>query len=341
MPVKRSKLRHHDTSLPFCSRGCLAHAGMLHAHPYSRRGLTWLPRTRGDAPAMILRDCDTCEVASHTRGCSLGPEVDQSSDSGCLAHAGMLLSSRMDVLRRRRLPRTRGDAPPSGSTDYTIDGVASHTRGCSVGQQLLQGARQGCLAHAGMLLGTDDRGWRYYRLPRTRGDAPPTCRSPGAPQRVASHTRGCSCPASAAQRRRGGCLAHAGMLPARRPVKSSPLRLPRTRGDAPWQQTIIPSLLRVASHTRGCSLRVVRVAIQERGCLAHAGMLLWNAVGGCASERLPRTRGDAPPAHAEVYSIVQVASHTRGCSLNLKITATSTTGCLAHAGMLRSCGLPS
>ena len=239
----------------------------------------------------------------------------KSGDPGCPAHAGMLLERQPAGRGQRRLPRTRGDAPPTRCFPSPRVVVAPHTRGCSSDDLVSLLESQGCPAHAGMLpplaYGVRPQVW----LPRTRGDAPRLLDLRFERVMVAPHTRGCSHPTALREGCIRGCPAHAGMLPTHPGAAGCASRLPRTRGDAPHCPRLSHSGCQVAPHTRGCSYNRRAVAASNVGCPAHAGMLLGEAIHTMTKKGLPRTRGDAPRTSSAVTVAVSVAPHTRGCSL--------------------------
>ena len=245
-------------TLPLCSRGCPAHAGMLQSHVWSggpRGREPGLPRTRGDAPPSRGKPRIADPVAPHTRGCSPEHHRGGGAVPGCPAHAGMLLSYTILSFAGLRLPRTRGDAPQWISDAGSLRRVAPHTRGCSPEAPGPRDDAEGCPAHAGMLPATHEARVRRSWLPRTRGDAPVGQLARVEGHLVAPHTRGCSLHLLKQGRTWEGCPAHAGMLPACCTASRRDFRLPRTRGDAPQSKTSAAVMLRVAPHTRGCSLR--------------------------------------------------------------------------------------
>ena len=173
-------------------------------------------------------------------------------------------------------------------------------------------------------------------LPRTRGDAPPENDITILDESVAPHTRGCSAPVPLLRERRGGCPAHAGMLP---PAPRSPpprCRLPRTRGDAPPQGLPVAFRLRVAPHTRGCSRHAGAGGQRNPGCPTHVGMLHTSTASGTRSLSFPRDRGDAPIEQGDRTAVQSLAPHMRGCSARTQHVQSQDKVCPAHAGMLPS-----
>nr|ABY83541.1 hypothetical protein pSHK1.72 [Streptomyces sp. HK1] len=168
-----------------------ARAGMLRWSAVRGRGCCRRPRTRGDAPAVVVASPRSDPSAPRSRGCSeagvpaAGPGV---VGPAC---AGMLRDHHGQAVRLYRRPRTRGDAPTASGQWQHRYVSAPHARGCSELMDALQGLLAVGPAPAGMLPSRRRATRRPRRRPRTRGDAP----GPGCfwGYRVsAPHPRGCS-----------------------------------------------------------------------------------------------------------------------------------------------------
>ena len=193
--------------------------------------------------------------------------------------------------------------------------------------------RLGFPAHAGM----DPRAWtrcaRSSRLPRTRGDGP--VRLTGCPVRfqASPHTRGWTLDARQHARRRPGFPAHAGMDPARNRPGPAPVRLPRTRGDGPESYPTLPASEMASPHTRGWTTPDRRHRRRTWGFPAHAGMDRGRRTCRAVPRRLPRTRGDGPPATRPTSSTGPASPHTRGWTQHGLLQPAQDGGFPAHAGM--------
>jgi len=335
MPVRRPKIRHHDTSLPFCSRGCPADAGM---HP----GIAWcldrmegLPRRRGDAPFLHVGEPVLFGVAPQTRGCTPRPPVIGRQSGGCPADAGMHPPSRRRPPTLLGLPRRRGDAPRAITDRASVHVVAPQTRGCTPGGAQRRAGGRGCPADAGMHLMAVQEADAIAGLPRRRGDAPAIARLQKASVQVAPQTRGCTSPNPKTTVDTEGCPADAGMHPSGRRPPCHHARLPRRRGDAPVEDIALSGATWVAPQTRGCTFRAPASVVRRGGCPADAGMHPHSARSPVTSPGLPRRRGDAPICAYLIHRRPTVAPQTRGCTSGRRVGREGLIGCPADAGMHR------
>ena len=161
--------------------GSPARAGMA---PRSR-GLAGqhagLPRPRGDGPhRLVIRD--TRRLAPPpARGWPRDKALDASGERGSPARAGMAPSASRISTCGIRLPRPRGDGPVELTADGFMLEAPPPARGWPQGLRVLLGNANGSPARAGMAPRARNGGDGQTRLPRPRGDGPPTCNQTPTP----------------------------------------------------------------------------------------------------------------------------------------------------------------
>ena len=112
-------------------------------------------------------------------------------------------------------------------------------------------------------------------------------------------------------------------------------RLPRLRGDGPFERYGTTWLEEAAPPTRGWTpLPHIRCEARQ-GCPAYAGMDLLLSSTCPAGKRLPRLRGDGPVAAQASDWAYSAAPPTRGWTLMVGVAIASAMGCPAYAGMDR------
>ncbi len=131
-------------------RGCPACAGIDPAIRRSATRWAWLPRMRGDRPALCGHGARRIAAAPHARGSTRSPWTRRSRHDGCPACAGIDPIRATCCRRGRRLPRMRGDRP--SIRGYTALGTpaAPHARGSTLGRAPIPAVRPGCPACAGI-----------------------------------------------------------------------------------------------------------------------------------------------------------------------------------------------
>ena len=233
-------------------------------------------------------------ASPHTRGWTRRHAADDHVGPGFPAHAGMDPGRSAACYRRPRLPRTRGDGPPSMSVVPMLTEASPHTRGWTRHGRRHLPQRRGFPAHAGMdPIRTPRREWSQG-LPRTRGDGPDVDHSRPESDAASPHTRGWTRQGQAERRVSTGFPAHAGMDPRSRRRSWRTTRLPRTRGDGPGGNSPRREAVQASPHTRGWTPVPCLLERSKGGFPAHAGMdPAWRARHWSGS-RLPRTRGDGP-----------------------------------------------
>ena len=114
---------------------------------------------------------------------------------------------------------------------------------------------------------------------------------------------------------------------------STPVRLPRTRGDGPGE--IVKALrdVKASPHTRGWTRVDGECRPARRGFPAHAGMDPTSTSRSGSRRRLPRTRGDGPRATSTCTRTPPASPHTRGWTPHRSPRRLSSRGFPAHAGM--------
>ena len=138
-----------------------------------------------------------------------------------------------------------------------------------------------------------DDGARWPWLPRTRGDGPGPERDHDGPASASPHTRGWTHSAS----------------------------------DAVY------CAIAASPHTRGWTAGVAAFLFGDAGFPAHAGMDPRTSRRWTKPRRLPRTRGDGPPAVTRTPCPWRASPHTRGWTLVVHATGGASVGFPAHAGM--------
>ena len=211
--------------------------------------------------------------------------------------------------------------------------ASPHTRGWTHSSDAADHDVEGFPAHAGMDPSHSPRRRRTSRLPRTRGDGPGARTRLRLPVGASPHTRGWTPIGLAVVEGRRGFPAHAGMDPAPASCGRPQRGLPRTRGDGPGsiQWTVLSG--EASPHTRGWTQPVEESLRRREGFPAHAGMDPKPDPHPLVLRRLPRTRGDGPPA-CVVGGIARRASpHTRGWTCGRARVQAPQRGFPAHAGM--------
>ena len=215
--------------------GCPARAGMDPSWPHSLARLMWLPRSRGDGPKPSAKRGANDAAAPLARGWTL-PRLRPVADlRGCPARAGMDPWPPCCVGTPRRLPRSRGDGP--GASSYAEGGgmAAPLARGWTQRRRVFVVASAGCPARAGMDPQTQIQSIRTCWLPRSRGDGPATGIGALAAIKAAPLARGWTRGLCRRSSQQEGCPARAGMDPRLRYSPGCCYRLPRSRGDGPYQ----------------------------------------------------------------------------------------------------------
>ena len=231
--------------------GSPAHAGIDPLASERLTALGWLPRTRGDRPAKGRESLLSDLAPPHTRGSTLVDGDATDGDPGSPAHAGIDPEECERLRAQVGLPRTRGDRPLDAGAAGGMLAAPPHTRGSTRSPRRALRCATGSPAHAGI----DPKKFieRNFasRLPRTRGDRPPTpvLSSSGSP--APPHTRGSTSAGARRSSRARGSPAHAGIDPTRPLRARTTPGLPRTRGDRPACGLGVARRGVAPPHTRG------------------------------------------------------------------------------------------
>ena len=314
--------------------GFPAHAGMDPAQGASeRRGRAASPHTRGWTRSAVSR---------------LPP------GGGFPAHAGMDPRARGGRAVRPRLPRTRGDGPPTEVDCARCKQASPHTRGWTRTPAGHPGRHPGFPAHAGMDPSPAASGPARSRLPRTRGDGPLALTLRLLPYGASPHTRGWTLVQAGADLGAPGFPAHAGMDPDLTSAVTMTVGLPRTRGDGPAPPSVVRGGHVASPHTRGWTRggaggdgvvggfpahagmdphRGATERASREGFPAHAGMDRHATRPSRSRRRLPRTRGDGPVPHVTAAAVEEASPHTRGWTVDRVAGFVRQVGFPAHAGM--------
>ena len=292
-----------------------------------------LPRTRGDGPATPAHRLRLVGASPHTRGWTLRDHGDADPERGFPAHAGMDLTHTYALLHVSRLPRTRGDGPSARTRAADRTPASPHTRGWTRRHRERGHRHPGFPAHAGMDPPHSIQGYRFDRLPRTRGDGPYylwvcTCEHEASP-----HTRGWTPFRPAAAHLSSGFPAHAGMDPTLHETAAGAARLPRTRGDGPVLSGVKTHERKASPHTRGWTRDEEHPDGRAPGFPAHAGMDRTGSGCRFSCGRLPRTRGDGPSKGNCQSGSPPASPHTRGWTRPVHAVPVAQPGFPAHAGM--------
>ena len=169
-PTRGWTVRRRDTR--WARAGSPAHAGMDPLDDGPVGSGPGLPRPRGDGP--LGRDVvKAYSVAPPpTRGWTRGVLEYAAESPGSPAHRGMAPDTQTHGGDMFGLPRPRGDGPPQYRSRSWEDLAPPPTRGWTLRDEQLDGARQGSPAHAGMDPSRWSR-WRDARLSaRSRSECP-------------------------------------------------------------------------------------------------------------------------------------------------------------------------
>ena len=298
-----------------------------------------LPRPRGDGPACASSSVRALRAPPPTRGWTPHLSPPPRYRGGSPAHAGMDPKLNSSARRARRLPRPRGDGPPSRASSVASTEAPPPTRGWTRDVELRPEPPRGSPAHAGM--DPDRRGSRRIRhwLPRPRGDGPSVLFLTRGAYVAPPPTRGWT-PAFARRRSQSaGSPAHAGMDPDGPPAGRCHPRLPRPRGDGPSSRDPTRFSVTAPPPTRGWTRPGGRSARRGSGSPAHAGMDPPSRGSAPSARRLPRPRGDGPGWSTGRTMPSQAPPPTRGWTRMVHRQDDAVPGSPAHAGMdpLSSC----
>ena len=333
-PHTRGSSRAHRVALA-CLAVVPAHAGVFPPRWRSAPPGCCRPRTRGGLPCGPMRPVAGTGSSPHTRGSSCHSRRCWCSDLVVPAHAGVFPTSWPTPPRAASRPRTRGGLPASFPPHVRCSTSSPHTRGSSVGRDVIVGVRDVVPAHAGVFPRRSGPGLLCPRRPRTRGGLPSLLVSSGAGLASSPHTRGSSSSSTVQHPARAVVPAHAGVFPRSWPVTRRPWRRPRTRGGLPVAVEVLVDGTPSSPHTRGSSRRGAGRVPAHPVVPAHAGV--FPRVLTRASQRLgrPRTRGGLPRGGGHGAHRSESSPHTRGSSGGMRGGRGWWGVVPAHAGVFR------
>ena len=232
-----------------------------------------------------------------------------------------------------RLPRARGDGPATSPARPASDSASPRPRGWTVDQPLLLIPTHGFPAPAGM----DPRARVIVQggggLPRARGDGPHTPSGSVSMPVASPRPRGWTL-ADTSDRR--GCIgfpAPAGMDHAGCRRSDRRVRLPRARGDGPWEATGCYQNTAASPRPRGWTALPLRPASHVAGFPAPAGMDPWRRERSAGEIGLPRARGDGPFVSPTPNAADMASPRPRGWTAHRHRAAELLDGFPAPAGM--------
>ena len=215
---------------------------------------------------------------------------------GSPACAGMAPVAAGDDGRITGLPRLRGDGPDPRAPVSGVRAAPPPARGWPRLFGAVKWAWRGSPACAGMAPLQAGARHRPQRLPRLRGDGPPTGRGATHTAAAPPPARGWPRPTHDGVFRNSGSPACAGMAPARHPRRHGPRRLPRLRGDGPVFLGIGEGGGMAPPPARGWPPLHHFLPHRGGGSPACAGMAPAGFPPMPNARRLPRLRGDGPSA---------------------------------------------
>ena len=177
--------------------------------------LARLPRTRGDGPSRRCPRKKGIPAPPHSRGWTLSGAHRRSDVEGSPALAGMDLHASAISARSVRLPRTRGDGPPTMMIAAMSPPAPPHSRGWTRLLRDRHSRQDGSPALAGMDPRAVNTDKNDFRLPRTRGDGPVLAGTQRLRRAAPPHSRGWTAPLRQSPEGGSGSPALAGMDPSR------------------------------------------------------------------------------------------------------------------------------
>ncbi len=177
-------------------------------------------------------------------------------------------------------------------------------------------------------------GWRAMeRLPRMRGDRPARTSDSACAGVATPHARGSTFQGPATGFLQYGYPACAGIDPCGRRSRRRSIRLPRMRGDRPFEGDWTQAANAATPHARGSTCRGASGIRRAPGYPACAGIDHSPTRTARRRSWLPRMRGDRP-RHAVTYLASHWATpHARGSTLGVRRVAGHGQGYPACAGI--------
>ena len=297
----------------------------------------WLPRARGDAPSSGPQLSSNRSAPPRPRGCALQIRRHDSVLQAPPRPRGCARLADGEVVESRWLPRARGDAPwprPTGARlRRSILEAPPRPRGCAAHGEEPRPLPLGSPAPAGMRRRPIGSLPGSQRLPRARGDAPPSEGRQACDGTAPPRPRGCARESGRTRTATNGSPAPAGMRPLRRASGAPRSGLPRARGDAPRTTSDTADRLLAPPRPRGCAADEATIHAIVGGSPAPAGMRPTRRSPGRGCRRLPRARGDAPTAVVQSQPSTGAPPRPRGCAGLRAAVSRGAPGSPAPAGM--------
>ncbi len=249
-PRSRGSARTQRTTAPE-QRGFPALAG-IGPSTYGRSGKgRWLPRARGDRPAVSPGSIVTFAASPRSRGSAVAGGLVPVAAAGFPALAGIGRRPERGWSRWTRLPRARGDRPARGE-DEEEGGLASpRSRGSAHGGLTTRVAADGFPALAGIGRTRAGPSSRRGGLPRARGDRPSYSSLAQLVSAASPRSRGSARVAGPPSQPVSGFPALAGIGPTATSRSSSSGGLPRARGDRPFAALSGATVTMASPRSRG------------------------------------------------------------------------------------------
>ncbi len=171
------------------------------------------------------------------------------------------------------------------------------------------------------------------RLPRARGDGPMDGHPDGDVTQAPPRSRGWTPDVEEFVGAAFGSLALAGMDLLVELGSGLPWRLPRARGDGPYQERVAVLLEEAPPRSRGWTPRLRAGGRPALGSPALAGMDLLSSSVRISTRRLPRARGDGPALLRYLTGAREAPPRSRGWTHASSLPIWKALGSPALAGM--------
>ena len=259
---------------------------------------------RGDPPSMVSPPSSKTQSTPHARGSTDSPTHHDHPRRVYPACAGIHLSPRHPVDYPGRLPRMRGDPPPSPHGYFKKALSTPHARGSTVSTHAPARGATVYPACAGIHPARKKAFVDELRLPRMRGD-PPRCSSAFLRLSLSTpHARGSTCTVGVLCSWYSVYPACAGIHRRHERQRRKKDGLPRMRGDPPSDRWRTRGLHSSTPHARGSTCirqRESKILDVYPACagIHRILLLVYSNLPG-----LPRMRGDPPVSLHEVLNPV-------------------------------------
>ena len=294
-----------------------------------------VPRERGDGPprAKAAPPVPVCSPRARGWPASESPEL---ADLPVFpASAGMARCAARFPYARKGVPRERGDGPLARAGAISARQCSPRARGWPV--ELQRGSRRGPVfpASAGMARASEDRAPDSTRVPRERGDGPPTHSRSLTSQACSPRARGW--PVEMAEWVATFLVfpASAGMARSATSCHRQRSGVPRERGDGPEQVRVTPKGVACSPRARGWPGNNARFPLIGRVFPASAGMARRQQHGLPGRGGVPRERGDGPARLTRHDAPVACSPRARGWPVVHSIKGFDGNVFPASAGMAR------